>query len=321
MDKLLLVSVLYLYLGAATIRGQLQLTDIKVLQSGGTRMCSSMEERERAKNDIHQITNSIIGQIENGGKNATITETLRNDTHQMNDSTTDDAQQIGNSTISNTCGTLGWRRVAFINMTNTSYNCPAGLQLTSNSTRACGRSHSGAGCSSTKFSIESMNRYGQVCGRIRAYQLGETAAFGSYNQGIDNHYVDGISLTCGIADRRQHIWTFAAGLAEVSTHWPEYGCPCDNTGDSDRVPKFVGDDYFCESGVNQAWSNNLALHSDDVLWDGQACTSTSTCCQFNNPPWFTKNLLSATTDDIELRICTNGHRDDIPFEFIELYVQ
>jgi hypothetical protein len=159
-----------------------------------------------------------------------------------------------------------------------------------------------------------------VCGRIRAYQLGETTAFGSYNQGIDNHYVDGISLTHGKAGRRQHIWTFAAGLAEVSTHWPEYGCPCD-TGDSDRVPKFVGRDYFCESGVNHAWSNNLALHSDDVLWDGQDCTPSSTCCQLSNPPWFTKNLPSATTDDIELRICTNSYHDDIPFELIELYVQ
>ena len=306
MDKLLLVSM-YLYFGAATIRGQLQLTDIKVLQMGSG-MCSSMEERERAKNDIHQITNSIIGQIEDGGKNATIME--RNNTYQTNDSTT----------IANTCGTLGWRRVTFINMTNTSYNCPAGLQLTSNSTRACGRSHTGAGCSSTKFSIES-NQYSQVCGRIRTYQLGETTAFGSYKQGIDNHYVDGISLTHGIAGSRQHIWTFATGLAEVSTHWPEYGCPCDNTRDSNRIPKFIGDDYFCESGVNQAWSNNLALHSDDVLWDGQDCMSTSTCCQFNNPPWFTKNLTSTTTDDIELRICTNSYRDDIPFELIELYVQ
>ena len=147
MDKLLLVSM-YLYFGAAIIRGQLQLTDIKVLQRGSG-MCSSMEERERAKNDIHQITNSIIGQIEDGGKNATIME--RNNTYQMNDSTT----------IANTCGTLGWRRVTFINMTNTSYTCPAGLQLTSNSTRACGRSHTGAGCSSTKFSIES-NQYSQV---------------------------------------------------------------------------------------------------------------------------------------------------------------
>ena len=37
----------------------------------------------------------------------------------------------------------------------------------------------------------------------------------------------------------------------------------------------------------------------------------------------TKNLTSATTDDIELRICTTflPGEDDVPLELIELYVQ
>ena len=68
---------------------------------------------------------------------------------------------------------------------------------------------------------------------------------------------------------------------------------------------------------------NLVFFPDDVLWEGQDCTSTSTCCEFNNPPWFTKNLPTATTDDIELRICTDYEQrsEDIPLELIELYVQ
>ena len=66
----------------------------------------------------------------------------------------------------------------------------------------------------------------------------------------------------------------------------------------------------------------FVLYSSDVLWDGQGCTANSTC-QLNNPPWFTKNLPSATTDDIELRLCTNSQLavDNVPIEFIELYVQ
>ena len=38
---------------------------------------------------------------------------------------------------------------------------------------------------------------------------------------------------------------------------------------------------------------------------------------------FIKNLTNATTDDIELRICTNSgpSTDDVPLELIELYVQ
>ncbi len=135
-------------------------------------------------------------------------------------------------------------------------------------------------------------------------------------------YVSGVSLTHEGAGSRQHIWTLAAGLTEMDTRYPSSNCPCD-THDYDRVPAFVGDDYFCESGLHYPWIYQYILFPDDVLWDSQDCTSNSTCCQFNNPPWFTKNLTSATTDDIELRICTDSlpHDDDVPLELIELYVQ
>ena len=100
-------------------------------------------------------------------------------------------------------------------------------------------------------------------------------------------------------------------------------CPCDAYDYNSSLPAFVEDDFFCESGINSSWSGQVILYSDDVLWDGQDCTSNSTCCQLNNPPWFTKNLTSATTDDIELRICTYDlpRYADVPLEFIELYVQ
>ncbi len=119
-----------------------------------------------------------------------------------------------------------------------------------------------------------------MCGRIRGYQLGATIAFG-------------------------HICTFAAGLSEVNTDLvPTLKCPCD-IHKYNHVPTFIGDNYFCESGLHSTWSDQYnMLYTDDVLWDGQKCTSTSTCCQLNNPPWFTKNLTNATTDDIELRLCT-----------------
>jgi hypothetical protein len=88
---------------------------------------------------------------------------------------------------------------------------------------------------------------------------------------------------------------------------------------------FIGDDFFCESGFHSPWrysSTYIILYPDDVIWDGQNCTSTSTCCQFNNRPWFAKNMTNATTDDIELRICTSiSLKEDVPLELIELYVQ
>ena len=163
-----------------------------------------------------------------------------------------------------------------------------------------------------------------MCGRIRGYQFGATDAFWAYRcvNGIDGYYVAGVSLTHGGAGSRQHIWTFAAGLTEVDTHYLVQSCPCD-AHNYDLVPAFVGDDFFCESGINSQWSSQFIFHPDDVLWDGQNCTSNSTCCQLNNSPWFMKNLTNATTDDIELRICTDSvpDRDDVPLELIELYVQ
>ena len=53
-----------------------------------------------------------------------------------------------------------------------------------------------------------------MCRRLRGYQFGATDAFIYSAQGIDSYYVEGVSLTHGGAGRRQHIWTFAAGLSE-----------------------------------------------------------------------------------------------------------
>ena len=146
-------------------------------------------------------------------------------------------------------------------------------------------------------------------------------------QGVDGQYVDGVSLTHGRNGSREHIWTFAAGLTESDSGDGRilYHCPCD-TSNNDRVPSFVGNDYFCESGLHTAWSSNQhrdRFFPDDPLWDGENCTETSTCCEFNKPPWFTKTLNASTTDDIELRICTSHIKqyEDIPLELIELYVQ
>ena len=161
-----------------------------------------------------------------------------------------------------------------------------------------------------------------MCGRIRGYQFGATGAFGHNLRNIDSYYVDGVSLTHGASGCRQHIWTFAAGVSEVTTMFPNFSCPCD-TAPPSVVPAFVGSDYFCESGLHSEWNYYFVLFPDDVLWDGQNCTSTSTCCQFNNPPWFTKILPNATAEDIELRICTyfSPEYDDVPIELVELYVQ
>ena len=222
-------------------------------------------------------------------------------------------------------GTGGWRRVAFLNMTDPSHVCPAGLNLTTYSRRTCGRAHSGYySCSSTTFSVGG-SQYSRVCGRVLAYQFGYNFAFLGYHvfrQGIDGYYVDGLSLTHGAPGSRQHIWTFASGLftGNRNSSHPRHRCPCDN-GNTYPSPPFVGNDYFCESVTQNSWAT--VFYPNATLWDGQVCEGGGTCCKFNNPPWFTKNLANSTTDDIELRLCLWNYQRhaDIALEQLELYVQ
>ena len=134
---------------------------------------------------------------------------------------------------------------------------------------------------------------------------------------IERAYVAGVSLTHG--SPRQHIWTFAAGATEDVPDRNNV-CPCDANMNI-IIPPFVGEDYFCESGVNSGLANQR-LYSDDPLWDGEGCSNTSSCCSFNNPPYFTKQLPSPTSDPIEARLCRwDNIRDDSPVEFMELYVK
>ena len=145
-------------------------------------------------------------------------------------------------------------------------------------------------------------------------------------QTIEGYYADGVSLTHGSPGSRQHIWTFAAGYAENSpSRDPTWACPCaDRATAISRVPSFVGNDYFCQSGNPNSFATSM-FYSNDPLWDGQGCGSSS-CCELSyppgvSPPWFCKQLPQTTTDDIEIRIC--GERvgdEDTPVELIEIYI-
>ena len=224
-------------------------------------------------------------------------------------------------------GTWGWRHAVYLDMTDPNTNCPSGWQPTGYSEKTCGRaSSSGLSCDSVFFPV-SGGPYSQVCGRIRAYQYGLPDAFYGYNDGgqttVDSAYVSGVAVMYG--SPRQHIWTFANGVWENNT-LSSSNCPCDASG-STSVPPFVGEDYFCESGyVYPGYRNNSAefmFHSNDILWDGGDCHSTSTCCSLHNPPYFTKTLSETTTDDLELRLClwNSASLDNIAVELVDLYVK
>ena len=222
-------------------------------------------------------------------------------------------------------GTGGWRRVVYLDMTEPHTTCPSGWNKTGHSNRTCGRNSNGyRTCHAATFPV-SGGEYNRICGRMKAYQWGATYAFYNYHHRyvttIDGAYACGVSVTHGTP--RNHIWSFVAGLSERNPTWSNV-CPCDATS-TIRIPPFVGNDYFCESGVNEPWRNNrhYILHPNDTLWDGEDCLRSSTCCSQHNPPYFTKQLPTPTTDDIEARICLHNqlHSANVAVELVELYVQ
>ena len=224
----------------------------------------------------------------------------------------------------------GWTRVAFLNMTDPSQQCPSAWALKTRSSeprRVCGRDSSGASCKSVTYSTFSMN-YSHVCGRVIGYQSGVPDAFADLSQTIEGYYVDGVSLTHGPPGSRQHIWTFAAGIVENNpSSYPQWSCPCaDRAQALPLVPSFVGNDYFCESGNPASTYTFTIFAANDPLWDGQGCGAAS-CCELSyppgvTPPWFCKQLPQATTDDIEVRLCGDERigNEDTPVELIEIYV-
>ena len=218
-------------------------------------------------------------------------------------------------------GSTGWKRVAFLNMSDPTQQCPSVWQEITTPHRVCGRRSTSASCEGLTYSTGS-EQYDQVCGRIIGYQLSTPDAFRGSSRSIDTSYLDGVSVTYG--SPRQHIWSFAGGLDEDGSVQPYYSCPCvTGSTNGNDIPSFVGQNYFCESGITQWDGRYIFYPNGDPLWDGQGCGPTSSCCTFNSPPWFNVQLSSPTSDDIEVRICGDGGvaNEDTPIQLIELYVK
>ena len=136
-----------------------------------------------------------------------------------------------------------------------------------------------------------------------------------YESNISSAYVDGVSLTHG--EPREHIWTFVAARDEDATSPRSVVSKCMYW----VMPHFLlvlwGMDYFCDTGIQMFFAGNIHLGFlvADPLWDGEGCGPMSTCCSFNTPPWFYKQLPQP--------VCRDGlsSNEDIAIEMVEIYVQ
>ena len=272
----------------------------QVLQADVSQTCPSEGQRGRVRNEVDSAMQSLLREK--------VVPLLQN---------------FPSQTFS--CGgSTGWRSVAYLNMSDPSQQCPSVWRQYTTPFRVCGRrstTFSPGSCEGLNYTTGS-EQYNQVCGRIIGYQIGITSAF-YYSSGrsIDNIYVEGVSVTRG--SPRQHIWTFADGTNEQGGN-PAENCPCvTGSTNGNYIPSFVGQNYFCESGITSGFQGGVFYPNGDPLWDGQGCGPTSSCCTFNSPPWFNVRLPSSTTDDIEVRICSNHGTvvGDTPIQLIELFVK
>ena len=233
-----------------------------------------------------------------------------------------DAYLFNESIILPQCGEGMWYQVTYLNMTDPSQQCPpAWREYNTSRFRACGRPiSSGASRPSQIFSISRL--YSKVCGRVIGIQVASPDAFndGSFRgSSINEGYMDGVSITHG--SPRHHIWSYVGSVSE-NPRIPTVACPCDSSSGA-QPQDFVGSNYYCESGnPGQDWVGQE--FPNDKLWDGEQCSHEGTCCTGTNiPPWFTVNLGSPTSDDIEVRIMgtENTTNEDTPIELLEIYVQ
>ena len=227
------------------------------------------------------------------------------------------------------CEGSGWTRVAYLNMTDPAATCPSNLTLHTSPVRGCGQTNPAwDSCDSVFYPVSVP--YSNVCGQLLAYQKGATDAFVDAinypTHSLETSYVDGVSMTYGVRDSRHHIWTFAAAAYEQdSSYLQKINCPCTNTqhGFSHSIPVYLENSYFCDTGNAGPGQNESIYYTGNPLWDGQGCGPHNSCCQFNSPPWFQRELPHMITDNIEMRVCFTGDRanEDVLIYLVELYIR
>ena len=269
-------------------------------------LCPSELDREdvrsQVKEDIQSILcNNILPQLNLGGNSetnpaASCSELLdrgRNSGYYWIRANGNSAVEVYCDMNRRCCNSSGgWTRVAYLNMTDPTQQCPDGWRRVTTPIRTCRRA-ARSSINSVVFNTSGI-LYNRVCGRIIGYQFGTPEAFQAYrnnprNYNLNNNYVDGISVTYRQGGRRRHIWTFVGARGES---YRSNVCPCTTRNAVTLISPWVGTDYFCESGTTTAQES--VFYQQDPLWDGQGCGLTSTCCSYNQLPWFCKQLSEAT---------------------------
>lgn len=187
-------------------------------------------------------------------------------------------------------------------------DCPPSLILKEiSSHRLCQRALNGPRCGSVIIPTGGQS-YTKVRGRVTGYVFRTVDGFASGDT-IDDAYVDGVSITHG--SPRKHIWTYAAAYGTIR------GATCPEIGNTpNKQPAFVGKNFICALARN--YDRNTKLYNSP-LW-----TTLGNCVgDCPDDLHFCVTLDQPTTENLELRICTDQIRadEDVYIKSFDFYIQ
>ena len=139
----------------------------RVLQSVDNQTCPSEEHREIARDEINTATRSLLRH--------SVVPDLQSYTFVCDEST-------------------GWKRVAYLNMSDPFQQCPPAWKEISTPHRVCGRTSTSPSCEGLTYTTGS-EQYDQVCGRIIGYQIGSPDTFAFTRRSVDSYYMVTVSRT------------------------------------------------------------------------------------------------------------------------------
>ena len=243
---------------------------------------------------------------------------LQNGEYYIN--TSSGVQRMYCNLIDQRCGVRGWMRVAKVDAS--SGECPNNfrLDLAGSGIRVCrgnitapitGRSR----VHRATFSVSGLS-FTRVTAFVEGHQFGSPDAFSRRNT---FGAIDGITFSYGNSGTQRLLWAYAAGVADKKDR---ADCPC-STVPGDAAPSKFGSYHYCDTGNSGNTSQNRWF-TEKVLWSGEGCPTTSTCCNAPDLPYFCRSHLqnSQTTDRfvITVRLSDPASLEDIGITKLEIFV-
>ena len=243
------------------------------------------------------------------------------------------------------CGMKGWERFYYMDFVkNVTHTCPGSFKKSfRNYTKPsstmgkpfemgkqfyCGGTVDD-GCTTARFHLDD-TRYSEICAKIGGYQYGTPTAFKPYVQKDYETFMDGVYFTYG--EDTKYLWGYAVG--SYKHYRSEYKnkldkhlidmCPDVHPTYQGKVPPFVENYYYCDSGAYEMSTNDSTrFFYKNRLFEGKGCEYPNYTCMRSGQPWFYRKLPVYFKDYIEMRSCNDDSvmTKDLRMDNIEIYLR